>query len=511
MSTIIIIHFIITMKFKKLILTTLFVSPIYSTIAQSNGSELDSIVVSAKAPVSENEFAGSASSMTFEDIERLGISSVSEAIETLPGVQLVVSGGSSTKVPQVRGFDSDQVLVLINGKRIANTDRNIPFSPGYRYDWIPIANIEKIEILKGSTSSLYGADAMGGVINIITKTPNKDFSFNLNAGAEQLDSEVSGGNTNQIGASFSGFISDNVDYLIAAEKTDTDALVSEDGSTAVSGRDRANLELDLGIDVNDTSRASISLIDSQEELIDGDISAFTGQLSTTTTDISRNSIGINYETVFGNYDSNFGISSSKAEQDGSSQWNVEETTITADFQGQLSLNQYLSFGILHRNEGVDRNDSVVFSDETDATMAYVQDVITLNSKNNLTLGLAADSHSKYGTEPSPKIYFNHKFSDAIGFKIGAGRSYLAPALRESSSAYRVPAGPTRVYIGMIARGYFGIGVEGISKPMNFGNLSRSAQGFGASFVFTVSPAKTIKKPGSDTARSWDHWSASSVF
>ncbi len=54
------------------------------------------------------------------------------------------------------------------------------------------------------------------------------------------------------------------------------------------------------------------------------------------------------------------------------------------------------------------------------------------------------------------------------------------------------------------RGYFGIGVEGVSKPMNFGNLMRSAHGFGASFVFTVAPAKRIEAPKSDTAASRDH-------
>ena len=54
------------------------------------------------------------------------------------------------------------------------------------------------------------------------------------------------------------------------------------------------------------------------------------------------------------------------------------------------------------------------------------------------------------------------------------------------------------------RGYFGIGVEGASKPMNFGNLARSAHGFGASFVFTVAPARTIGAPPSDTSRSRDH-------
>lgn len=54
------------------------------------------------------------------------------------------------------------------------------------------------------------------------------------------------------------------------------------------------------------------------------------------------------------------------------------------------------------------------------------------------------------------------------------------------------------------RGYFGIGVEGISKPMNFGNLMRTAHGFGASFVFTVAPARVIGEPKSDTTHARDH-------
>lgn len=57
---------------------------------------------------------------------------------------------------------------------------------------------------------------------------------------------------------------------------------------------------------------------------------------------------------------------------------------------------------------------------------------------------------------------------------------------------------------MNARGYFGIGIEGASKPMNFGNLSRTAYGFGASFVFTVSPGKFMETPSSDTPKSQDH-------
>lgn len=57
---------------------------------------------------------------------------------------------------------------------------------------------------------------------------------------------------------------------------------------------------------------------------------------------------------------------------------------------------------------------------------------------------------------------------------------------------------------MKARGYFGIGAEGISKPMNFGNLARTAYGFGASFVFTVAPGRRIETPDSDTPNSQEH-------
>lgn len=54
------------------------------------------------------------------------------------------------------------------------------------------------------------------------------------------------------------------------------------------------------------------------------------------------------------------------------------------------------------------------------------------------------------------------------------------------------------------RGYYGIGVEGGAKPMNFGNLARTAHGFGASFVFTVASEKYIKQPKSDTTKSDNH-------
>ena len=57
---------------------------------------------------------------------------------------------------------------------------------------------------------------------------------------------------------------------------------------------------------------------------------------------------------------------------------------------------------------------------------------------------------------------------------------------------------------MQSRGYFAIGVESVSKPMNFGNLSRTAYGFGAAFVFTIAAQQRVLEPESDTGASYDH-------
>lgn len=105
------------------------------------------------------------------EIEKTGAKTIQQVLETeLAGVEFHQAGyGQSISF---QGLDARYVLFLVDGERIAGeTYGNIDYSR------IPIANIERIEIVRGASSVLYGSNAMGAVVNIITKTPEKPFEI----------------------------------------------------------------------------------------------------------------------------------------------------------------------------------------------------------------------------------------------------------------------------------------------------------------------------------------------
>lgn len=108
----------------------------------------------------------SVSVITREEIEQAGQISVAELLRTVPGVSFTTSGGfgSATNV-RIRGADSQHTMVLIDGVPVTDTTstRN-----DFDFTMLPVGSIERIEVLRGPQSALYGSDALGGVISITT-------------------------------------------------------------------------------------------------------------------------------------------------------------------------------------------------------------------------------------------------------------------------------------------------------------------------------------------------------
>lgn len=134
--------------------------------------KLEEVVVTAtKIEESIEDIAQDVSVITKKQIEAGSYKNVTEVVRSVVGSDLRAYGnrGSSAFV-SLRGSTSEQVLVLVDGKRL-----NKPGAGQVDLNSIsiPIENIERIEILRGASSALYGADAMGGVINIITLIPDK--------------------------------------------------------------------------------------------------------------------------------------------------------------------------------------------------------------------------------------------------------------------------------------------------------------------------------------------------
>ena len=114
-----------------------------------------------------------------EAIERSGQSSLRELLAFQPGVQLVTNGGyRSSSGVFLRGAASSQTVVLIDGVRIGSAT-----SGGSPLENIPLDRIERIEILRGAASALYGPDAVGGVIQIFTREPTDELQRAAGVGA----------------------------------------------------------------------------------------------------------------------------------------------------------------------------------------------------------------------------------------------------------------------------------------------------------------------------------------
>lgn len=109
--------------------------------------------------------------ITQEDIQKLGATDVYSALRLANNVDVTSAGMAGHNV-MIRGMSTNHTLILIDGKRFAGEDTSVTQNV-YALDRMSLSNIERIEIVRGSASAQYGSDAMGGVINIITKKSEK--------------------------------------------------------------------------------------------------------------------------------------------------------------------------------------------------------------------------------------------------------------------------------------------------------------------------------------------------
>lgn len=137
-------------------------------LLQAQDSEpLEIIITGGLVPVSRDNVGTSTTLITREQIDQRGYQFVAEILQDVPGLSISRNGGPGTlSEVRLRGAESDQTLVLIDG-----IEANDPaLSSGFDFAHLLAESVERIEVLRGAQSALWGSDAIGGVINIITKS-----------------------------------------------------------------------------------------------------------------------------------------------------------------------------------------------------------------------------------------------------------------------------------------------------------------------------------------------------
>lgn len=155
---------------------------LYAVEKENNETKLDGVVVSASGFSQQiKEALASISVINGEELTKDSFTSLHSIAQKVPGVNVVGGEDGAASGISIRGMESSQTLVLIDGKRVNSSSANPKGGAGdMNSNFIPPAEaIERIEIIRGPMSSLYGSDAVGGVINIITKKDFSKFSGNV--------------------------------------------------------------------------------------------------------------------------------------------------------------------------------------------------------------------------------------------------------------------------------------------------------------------------------------------
>ena len=189
------------MKLRKLLsifIIAIVLMKTFSANAQNNNVTLEPLEVKAmRTAIPEKRIPFSVTIITRKDIEKRQVRTVADALKGALGVNVSPSGGmGATTSVFMRGNESNATMVIIDGARV-----NIGSTGLFDFGHLTTDNIEKIEILRGSQSTLWGQDAMGGVINIITRkgkgTPTHSLSFEGGSYGTYKESISSSGTVNK--------------------------------------------------------------------------------------------------------------------------------------------------------------------------------------------------------------------------------------------------------------------------------------------------------------------------
>jgi vitamin B12 transporter len=234
------------------VLTVLLVSNSSMVLAQDDGEavEVAPIVVTAtKTEVPLNEVTSSVTVITEQEIQEKKAKMVSEVLRDVPGLDVAQTGGPGGVTSVfMRGGNSDFTLVLIDGVRV-----NSPTAGGFDFADLTVDNIERIEIVRGPQSTLYGSDAIGGVINIITKR-------GAGAPAVTLSAEAGSYQSFRESAGVTGS-TPSLDYSLSVARFDTNGFSSADrhnGNSEKDGYGNTTVSSRLGMNLGEIGRLDLT-------------------------------------------------------------------------------------------------------------------------------------------------------------------------------------------------------------------------------------------------------------
>lgn len=455
-------------------------SPVYAQDIQNNDVIVtpDVVVTATRTQEEVKAVPQTVEVITKEDIEQLGATDVYSALRLAANVDVTSAGMAGHNV-MIRGMSTNHTLILIDDKRFAGEDTSATQNV-YALGRLSLSNIERIEIVRGSASAQYGSDALGGVINIITKKSKEpSVMVGLSTGSEAINNyyHIDFGKQGNFSSTFDMRFSDVRKNMQSGDEGSNYYGPIQDfnfSGTWDLGNDK-EIDLTLGYynehtkaDYADKYTSGMQTSKDKKEWYDYSL-GYSGKTDNSDYMIRTFYSRLDKENNLYNYRSNFpgsmenilGSMYPKYDWDKSTYtlWGIEgKNTI------QLNDNHLLTFGGEYRQNKVegtrlgDGGDNVhqvsqsgngynspkSYSDKDITNYAgYIQDEWQVNDKLLVIPSIRYDHDSSFGGEVTPKIGATYFISDNSRIKANWGKGFKAPTISELYMAmHRAMGGQT---------------------------------------------------------------------
>lgn len=359
-----------------------------------------------------------------KDIKRSNSVRLNDILNEQTGLITIPDFGGGEGI-QLQGLDSQYTLVLVDGVPLVGRSAGT-----LDISRVTVGNIKQIEIVKGASSSLYGSDALGGVINIITETPKNGFKGNVNYRLGAFNTSDIGTTINykkeKLGTSFflNRYSSDGYDLNDNDDLNTVEPFSNYTLNTKVTYAFTETTDLFVSGKYYTQNQDYIASSNLQGE---SDINEWNAHAKLS------HKYSDKWSSYFEFYATKYKAKEYLDNEDGSrySDGYYNQLLIRPELRATYTPKEKNTFigGVGFNNETLDRTDFTaqpIFN----SPYAYLQYDGNFTERLNVILGARFDSHNKYKSQFSPKAAARYKINDELAVKGSIGYGYKAPDFRQ---------------------------------------------------------------------------------
>jgi len=424
-------------RLRRSLLASAVASVACTTAVAQETPQLNDIVVTASGFEQQISSApASISVISREELERGYYQNVTDALRDVPGVVVTGGGrGDNGNDISIRGMPSQYTLILVDGRPQNSRESRPNGSAGFEQDWLPpLQAIERIEVVRGPMSTLYGSDAIGGVINVITRKVADTWHGNIQLDTV-LQEDSASGDSRQANFYLSGpLVGERLGLQLYGRTSERDEDDIEYGYEEKSLQSlTARLSLAASDNHDFTAEAGITEQD-RRSLVgrSGPVDGCRGGCTDSIGEYTNTHVAVTHS---GRFDWGTSETFVQRERSENQSRDIEITNTTAKTSAVIPLGMHmLTVGASWEEEALEDAKTNQISDrntiENSQWALFVEDEWMLTDAWALTGGLRLDDDDNYGSHLSPRLYSVWNMTPEWTLKGGVSTGYRSPNLRE---------------------------------------------------------------------------------